>query len=199
MIRPPFAERANAVIPRSISSAPRTPTGVNSTPNVGATVWIAASPPEPAGTAGSRITATRITRGAISLSSSSHFPLMLNSKEVKPVALPLGRAKLSTQPPLAEAVEIARAPAVFDAHVAADVPAAFLQPLRERGDPRQRIRIVRASTHEHADPPHALALLRARGKRPSRRSTAEERDEIAPFQRIEWHPFLASQSTWQDT
>jgi hypothetical protein len=32
----------------------RTPTGVNSTPNDGATVWIAASPPEPAGTEGSR-------------------------------------------------------------------------------------------------------------------------------------------------
>ena len=48
---------------------------------------------------GSRMTATRVTPGAISLSSSSHFPLMLNSNEVNPVALPPGRARLSTQPP----------------------------------------------------------------------------------------------------
>ena len=47
---------------------------------------------------GSRRTATRVTRGAICLSSSSHFPLMPNSKVVKPVALPPGRARLSTKP-----------------------------------------------------------------------------------------------------
>src|SRR5438132_5904428 len=81
-------------MPRSISSALRTPIGVD-----GATVWIAASPPEPAGTLGSRLTATRVPRGAISLSSSSHFPLMLNSYVAKPVAFPPGRARLSTQPP----------------------------------------------------------------------------------------------------
>ena len=42
-------------------------------------LWIAASPPEPAGIRGSRMTATRFTPGAISLSSSSRLPLMLNS------------------------------------------------------------------------------------------------------------------------
>jgi hypothetical protein len=42
------------------------------------------------------MTATRVTLGAISLSSSSDFPLMLNSRAVKPVALPPGRAKLAT-------------------------------------------------------------------------------------------------------
>ena len=47
---------------------------------------------------GSRITAARVMRGAISLSSSSHFPLMLYSNAVKPVALPPGRAKLETKP-----------------------------------------------------------------------------------------------------
>ena len=33
-------------------------------------------------------TATRVTPGAICLSNSSHFPLMLYSKSMKPVALP---------------------------------------------------------------------------------------------------------------
>ncbi len=45
------------------------------------------------------MTATRVTWGAISLSSSSHFALKLYSYELKPVALPPGRAKLSTRPP----------------------------------------------------------------------------------------------------
>src|SRR5262249_48769763 len=36
--------------------------------------------------------------GAISLSSSSHLPLMLHSNAMKPVVLPPGRARLSTKP-----------------------------------------------------------------------------------------------------
>src|SRR5215469_11519189 len=42
---------------------------------------------------------TRVTPGAICLSSSSHFPLMLYSNSMKPVALRPGRARLSTKPP----------------------------------------------------------------------------------------------------
>ena len=44
------------------------------------------------------MTAARVMRGAISLSSSSHFPLMLYSNRVNPVTLPPGRARLSTKP-----------------------------------------------------------------------------------------------------
>src|SRR5262249_51875803 len=99
MIRPAFGPRAKAVMARSISLASRTPTGVNSTLNEGATVWIAARPPEPAGTEGARITAIRFIPGASSLSSSSHLPLILNSYEANPVAFVPGRDRLSTQPP----------------------------------------------------------------------------------------------------
>ena len=42
--------------------------------------------------------AARVTPGAISLSSSSHFALMPYSNWINPVALPPGRAKLSTKP-----------------------------------------------------------------------------------------------------
>ena len=46
-IRPPVAERANAVIARSISPASRASTGLTSTPNDGATAWIAPNWPVP--------------------------------------------------------------------------------------------------------------------------------------------------------
>src|SRR5215472_2904800 len=59
---------------------------------------MAAKPPDPACTKGSRTTATRVVLGDISLSRSSNFALKLNSKLVKPVALPPGRAKLATKP-----------------------------------------------------------------------------------------------------
>ena len=61
------SERAKAVTARSISPASRTSTGLSSTPNDGATAWIAPNWPIPAVMAGSRRTATRVTRGAISL------------------------------------------------------------------------------------------------------------------------------------
>jgi hypothetical protein len=34
--------------------------------------------------------------------------------------------------------------------------------------------------HQHADAPHAIALLRACLKRPSNRRASEERDDLAP-------------------
>jgi hypothetical protein len=40
---------------------------------------------------------TRLTRGAISLSSSNHFPAIVGSIRMKPVTLPPGRGKLATK------------------------------------------------------------------------------------------------------
>src|SRR5215467_7895319 len=97
-MRPPLGELANAEIARSISPGSRKLTGVSSTPSVGATDWIAPNCPIPAAMAGSRRTATRVTLGAISLRSSSRFTPMPYSNKTKPVALPPGRAKLSTNP-----------------------------------------------------------------------------------------------------
>ena len=84
----------------------------------------------------------------------------------------------------ANAVGFACAPTVLDPQVAADGPAQFLQPLRERRDADRCVRIVRGDVHEHADAPHALGLLRARRKRPRRRRAAEQRDELAPLHSI---------------
>src|SRR5262245_17525770 len=54
--------------------------------------------PIPAVKARSRRTAVRVTPGATCLSNSNHFALVPYSAEVKPVALPPGRARPSTKP-----------------------------------------------------------------------------------------------------
>jgi hypothetical protein len=43
-----------------------------------------------------------------------------------------------------------------------------------------RLRIAFGIPHQHADPFHALGLLRLRSQRPSNDSTAEQSDEFAP-------------------
>jgi hypothetical protein len=55
--------------------------------------------------------------------------------------------------------------------------AAALVAMPQRG---LRFRIVRGESHEHADAPHPLRPLRARGKRPCGRRAAEQGDERAP-------------------
>ena len=61
--------------------------------------WIAPNCPRLVCAAVSRMTATRVTAGAICLMSSSHLALMLNSgTNTNPVMLPPGRAILSTKP-----------------------------------------------------------------------------------------------------
>ena len=74
-----------------MTPASRKLTGLISIPSDGAMDWIAPNWPVPADMAGSRITATRLTPGAISLSNSNHFVLRLYSNIMKPVALPPGR------------------------------------------------------------------------------------------------------------
>src|SRR5262249_61034633 len=59
---------------------------------------MAANWPTPEVTVGSRMTATRFTFGAASLSSCGHFPLNAYSYATKPVVLPPGRARLATNP-----------------------------------------------------------------------------------------------------
>src|SRR5262245_41474248 len=82
----------------SIWAASRMLTGLTTTPMDAAMDWISVSWPAPVGMLASRRTATRIASGAISLSSSSHFPLKLYSNCIKPVTLPPGRDRLPTKP-----------------------------------------------------------------------------------------------------
>jgi hypothetical protein len=57
----------------------------------------------------------------------------------------------------------------------------LLQPLEERRIACLCYCIICRERHEHADAPHALALLRLRRERPCCRRAAEQRDELPPF------------------
>jgi hypothetical protein len=73
----------------------------------------------------------------------------------------------------AKAIGIARSPPGLDLHIAADGPARLLQALQKYPIARLSERIVGSKVMEDADPPHPLALLRARRARPRRRRAAE--------------------------
>ena len=55
------------------------------------------------------------------------------------------------------------------------------QPLQERPNTGLKLRIVRRCGQEHADAPHPLGLLRARGERPSDGYGTQQRDDLAPL------------------
>src|SRR5262249_934248 len=76
---------------------------------------------------------------------------------------------------------VAQAVAIIDPHVAAIDPAQLFQALHERRIPFLGIGIgFEGTAREHADPPHAFGLLRARRERPGCDRTAEKRYELAP-------------------
>jgi hypothetical protein len=70
-------------------------------------------------------------------------------------------------------------PAEVDAHIPADAPARFLQPLQECRETPLSFRIFCGEVHEHADPAHFLPLLRSHRNRPRHCRAAEQRDELA--------------------
>src|ERR1700686_786126 len=76
--------------------------------------------------------------------------------------------------------DIRARPAHIDAEVTAVNPAEAGEPLPEYLNPRLPLRIGLGILHQHADPPPAAVLLRARRERPRRR-TAEQGDELAPL------------------
>ena len=92
-IRPPPG-LACASSTRSISAVLCTACADTCMPSDGAAASMGRRYPGHMGLAGSYMKATRVTRGAISLSNSSHFTLMVCSYVEKPVTLPPGRAML---------------------------------------------------------------------------------------------------------
>src|SRR5262245_13328403 len=82
----------------------------------------------------------------------------------------------------ADACGVSSTPSIIDTDAVAVVPAQLLQRLAESLEIVLLLNIF-GERIEHADAPHALTLLRARHKRPRRR-TAEECDEVAPLHSI---------------
>jgi hypothetical protein len=76
-------------------------------------------------------------------------------------------------------IEVAAGPTKVHPHVAAVDPAQVSERLRERKEAGLHHGLVFVVRHEHADAPHAVALLRPRRKRPRRCHTAEKRDRLA--------------------
>src|SRR5262249_33154619 len=72
----------------------------------------------------------------------------------------------------------ARREAIVNADVAGFRPSTLIEPLPECREAGFCLRIVLGEAHQHADPPHSVALLRARRERPRRRRAAEQRDEL---------------------
>jgi len=114
------------------------------------------------------------------------------SNQVKPVALPAGRARLATNPALTGSttatntigivrVACCNAPTIglpiarMTSGVSATNSATFLR----MTDAAVIFQIVRGWTQEHSDALHQLGLLRARREGPRRRA-AKQRDELAP-------------------
>src|SRR5262245_4277934 len=76
-------------------------------------------------------------------------------------------------------IGVTAAPPKVHPHVAAIGPTQFRKRLNERRVATVPLRIVFVVRHEHADVPHALALLRSRRARPRHRRAAEQRYELA--------------------
>jgi len=81
-----------------------------------------------------------------------------------------------------------RPPPILAAHIAADDPAQFAEPLQERCIAGLSFGIVRHPGHKHADAPHPLGLLRARRERPGCRA-AQTADEVSTSDWTAQHVF----------
>src|SRR5262252_2171052 len=76
-------------------------------------------------------------------------------------------------------VGVVLGPASVDPHIAANIPAQFLQALVECCKSILTFRVVGSPVHEDTDPPKTFGRLRARRERQRRRRAAEQRDERA--------------------
>jgi hypothetical protein len=94
-----------------------------------------------------------------------------------------------------QSVGLVLRPAILDRHILALDVAGFTKALAECGQigcTIDRRRAAKESYHRHR------SLLRARRERPRGGRAAEQRDEFATFQLIEWHSTPAARARLQD-
>src|SRR5262249_22477897 len=75
---------------------------------------------------------------------------------------------------------VARTPLDINLNIGVDSPAEFLESLPEPCSPELSFPIVLGVKHQHANPPHAPRLLRARRERPRNRRAANKSEEFPP-------------------
>jgi hypothetical protein len=78
------------------------------------------------------------------------------------------------------ALGVAGGPAIVDLKVAALGPAEPRERLLERADAGLRFGIALSEPHHHADAPHRIARLSARGERTRQRRAGQRGDELPP-------------------
>src|SRR6516165_8223091 len=84
---------------------------------------------------------------------------------------------------LPQTARVAGGPAILDPDVATIPPTKVRERLRKRGNQGLLIGITLISSHQHADAPHLIRLLRACRKWPSSGRSAQQGDEVATFHR----------------
>src|SRR4029453_6786752 len=82
----------------------------------------------------------------------------------------------------ASLVGIAPSPTIVDLDIASLNPAKVFEASPQRRNIGLSLRIALGVSHEHANAPHPLSLLRARRERPGGRCAAGHSDELAPLQ-----------------
>src|SRR5262249_42494284 len=97
---------------------------------------------------------------------------------VELVTMMSGCKPTNSLPERSYSIAVIAGPMKAHPHVAAIAPTQARKPLSECREASLLLGIAFVARHEHADPPHAVALLRARRERPSRRAP-NERDERA--------------------
>src|SRR5262249_9013489 len=97
----------------------------------------------------------------------THLPLMPNSNKVKPVVLPPGRARLSTNPAPTGSITVTNTIGTVrvtrcnaSTTIAPIGPTQLLERLQERLGTNLPLRIVCGQIHEHSDPHLPIAGVR---------------------------------------
>src|SRR5580704_4783353 len=79
-----------------------------------------------------------------------------------------------------DAADVTASPAVIDLEIAALAPTKLVETLPKYLNARTCVRVVLGGRHQHANPAHPLALLRARRQRPRESSASERSNEFPP-------------------
>jgi len=96
-------------------------------------------------------------------------------------------------------LDVACCPAGLDLHIVTASPTQLLEALPKCGDASLPFRIIRGESHEHADAPHLLGLLRAGRERPRRCCAAECGQQFPPSDGDCHTPLPCEVRKWNDT